>query len=77
MIWIIGYALSVAVAYAVARIFITEMDSDFGSILLAWIVAAVWPAFAAFMIAFAPLMLVSKLIDSLITRIMDRVQRRK
>ena len=73
MIWIVGYALSVAVAYAVARIFVTDMDSDFGSIALAWIVAAVWPAFAALMIALAPLMLVGKLIDSVITRIMDRL----
>lgn len=69
---IIIYILIAIVAYTVIRV-LSDLDDDDGAMVLAWMLAMVWPALAALTIIFIPFWLIGTGIDKLIYNIQTKI----
>jgi len=70
------YVIGALITYCCMRLFCFELDPDVTAIMLSWILAAIWPAFLLFLIACAPFVLISKLLDFMLRQLMDFIDRR-
>lgn len=69
---IIIYILIAIVAYTVIRV-LSDLDDDDGAMVIAWMLAMIWPAIAALAIIFIPFWLISTGIDKLIYNIQTKI----
>lgn len=69
---IIIYILIAIVAYTVIRV-LSDLDDDDGAMVIAWMLAMVWPALAVGSIIFIPFWLIGTGIDKLIYNIQTKI----